>query len=170
MVDSWLRAPLLRPSSSRMTIFQRCHVLRRHGWRARLGGQIARSLSRVKNCELKLQHTLIGYPSQPHVYNKVSHCQATAAGSECIGSRQPGATPLQSLMEAESKHSHLAGSKGGALAMMWPPAAAALLGRRVCSPSRHCDASAPRALTLLLASREAPVQQVYLTQQYCRES
>lgn len=46
MVESWLRAPLLWPSSSRMTVFQRCHVLRRLGWRARLGGQIARSLSR----------------------------------------------------------------------------------------------------------------------------
>ena len=46
--------------------------------------------------------------------------------------------------------------------MMWPPAVAALLGSRVCNPSRHCDASAPRALTLLLASREAPAQQARL--------
>lgn len=44
MVESWLSAPLLRPSSSRMTVFHRCHVLSRLGWSARLGGQIARSL------------------------------------------------------------------------------------------------------------------------------
>lgn len=44
MVESWLSAPLLCPSSSRMTVFQRCHVLSRRGCSARLGGQIARSL------------------------------------------------------------------------------------------------------------------------------
>lgn len=44
MVESWLSAPLLRPSSSRMTVFQRCHVLSCLGWSARFGGQIARSL------------------------------------------------------------------------------------------------------------------------------
>ncbi len=45
MVDSWLIAPLLWPSNSRMTVFQRCHVLSRLGWSAKFGGQIARSLS-----------------------------------------------------------------------------------------------------------------------------
>ena len=47
--------------------------------------------------------------------------------------------------------------------MMWPPAAAALLGPCVCSASRHSDASAPRALTLLLASRAAPAQHTLLS-------
>ena len=46
MVESWLSAPLLWPSSSRMTVFQRCQVLSRLGWSAKFGGQIARSLSR----------------------------------------------------------------------------------------------------------------------------
>ena len=64
MVDSWLSAPLLRPSSSRMTIFQRCHVLRRLGWRAKFGGQIARSLNRVQRGVLcKVHPTPSGYPS-----------------------------------------------------------------------------------------------------------
>ena len=63
MVDSWLRAPLLWPSSSRMTVFQRCHVLRRLGWRARLGGQIARSLSRLAAVGVvqEPQHIMAGY-------------------------------------------------------------------------------------------------------------
>ena len=40
----------------------------------------------------------------------------------------------------------LAGSKGGARAMMLPPAVAAFCGSLLCSPSRHCAASVPRAL------------------------
>ena len=42
--------------------------------------------------------------------------------------------------------------------MSRPPAAAALLGPWFCRPSRHSNASAPRAFALLLAARGAPDQ------------
>lgn len=168
MVDSWLRAPLFRPSSSRRTVFQRCHVLSRRGCRARLGGQIAKSLHASALATQPSVHLLTPRPS---LLSGTTRFSKALQGAWCPVMRPHNGRhlPLNKLevLQDSAQCSCLAGSKAGALAMMWPPAAAALLGKRLCRPSRHSEASAPRAFMLLLASKGAPghlMQQCQLQQ------